>query len=208
MFMSFFNSIPLPILVLLGFAVLGFCDYLKKLYTLGTKIEMFRDYRRGLVAFHNSTVENNNIDHELSDYLLENAMKIYMDSIVYIQKYHPISGLTTGFMDEINDIVTLNCYDFTKACRDFQNMLTNNIGFLENTTQEIRSKIINPIHLVTNGVSLIFNSIPIVNLIPTKLKDFFSKIFVFISIVETLLSLFSQKSLLQSIIRQITEWIS
>ena len=206
--MSFLNALPSPILALLGFAILGLYDCLKKLYTGQKKIEMFRDYRASLVAFHNNAVENNNIDHQLSDYLLENAMKIYMDSIVYIKKYHPISGLTTGFMDEINDIVTLNCYDFTKTCRDFQNMLTNNIGFLENTTQEIRSKIINPIHLVKNGVSVIFNNIPIVNLIPTKFKDFLSNLFAFISIIETLLSLLSQKSLILSIIGQIKKWIS
>ena len=165
---------------------------------------MFTNYKERLVIFHNNAVENNNIDHESGDYLLENAVKIFMDSIVYIKKYNPISGLTTGFMDEINDIVTFNCYDFTETCRKNINSLTMTIGFLENTTQEIRSKIINPIHLVKNGVSLIFNNIPIVNLIPTKFKDFLCNLFVFISIVETLLSLFSQKPLIE----QIIEWIS
>ena len=204
MFMSFLNSVPLPIWVLLGFAILGFCDCLRELYTWVSKIEMFRDYKQRLVIFHNNAVENNNFDHESGDYLLENALKIYMDSMVHYKIYHPITGLTTGFMDEINDIVTFNCDDFTETCRANINSLTMTIGFLENTTQEIRSKIINPIHLVKKGVSLIFNSIPIVNLIPTKFKDFLCNLFVFISIVETLLSLFSQKLLIE----QIIEWIS
>ena len=202
--MSFFNSIPLPILVLLGFAVLGFCDYLKKLYTWGTKIEVFRDYRGSLVAFHNNAVKNNNIDHELSDYLLENALRINLDSIITIRQNYPMLGTSTGIMDIINDIVTLKCYDFTGTCRDFQNMLTSNIGFFENTSQEIRSKIINPIHLVKNGISFIFNSLPIVKLIPTKIKRFLTTLVAGIYIVETLLSLLSHKSLIE----QIIEWIS
>lgn len=202
--MSFLNSVPLPIWVLLVFVILGFCDYLRELYTWGSKIEMFRDYKQRLVIFHNNAVENDNIDHESGDYLLENALKIFKNSMVHYKKYHPVTGLTTGFMDEINDIVTLNCYDLTKACRENINSLTMTIGYLKNTTQEIRSKIINPIHLVKNGVSLIFNSIPIVNLIPTKFKDFLCNLFVFISIVETLLSLFSQKLLIEQIIK----WIS
>ena len=204
MFMSFLNSVPLPIWVLLGFAILGFCDCLRELYTWVSKIEMFRDYKKTLVVFHNNAVENNNIDHELSDYLLENALKISMDSMVHYKKYHPITGLTTGFMDEINDIVSFNCDDFTETCRANINSLTMTIGFLENTAQEIRSKIFHPIHLVKNGVSVIFNNIPIVNLIPTKFKNFLCNLFVFISIVETLLSLFSQKLLIEQIIK----WIS
>ena len=204
MFMSFLNSVPLPIWVLLVFAILGFCDCLRELYTWVSKIEMFMNYKERLVIFHNNAVENNNFDHESGDYLLENALKIYMDSMVHYKIYHPITGLTTGFMDEINDIVTLNCDDLTKTCRENINSLTMTIGYLKNTTQEIRSKIINPIHLVKKGVSLIFNSIPIVNLIPTKFKDFLCNLFVFISIVETLLSLFSQKLLIEQIIK----WIS
>ena len=202
--MSFLNSVPLPIWVLLVFVILGFCDYLRELYTWGSKIEMFRDYKQRLVIFHNNAVENDNIDHESGDYLLENALKIFKNSMVHYKKYHPVTGLTTGFMDEINDIVTLNCDDFTETCRANINSLTMTIGFLENTTQEIRSKIINPIHLVKKGVSVIFNNIPIVNLIPTKFKDFLCNLFVLISIVETLLSLFSQKLLIEQIIK----WIS
>ena len=113
-------------------------------------------------------------------------------------------GISTGIMDIINDIVTLDCHDFTGTCRDFQNMLTNNIGFFENTSQEIRSKIINPIHLVKNGVFLIFNSLPIVKLIPTKIKRFLTTLVAGIYLVETLLSLLSHKSLIE----QIIEWIS
>ena len=202
--MSFLNSVPLPIWVLLVFVILGFCDDLRELYTWGSKIEMFRDYKQRLVIFHNNAVENDNIDHESGDYLLENALKIFKNSMVHYKKYHPVTGLTTGFMDEINDIVTLNCDDFTETCRANINSLTMTIGFLENTTQEIRSKIINPIHLVKKGVSVIFNNIPIVNLIPTKFKDFLCNLFVLISIVETLLSLFSQKLLIEQIIK----WIS
>ena len=204
MFMSFLNSVPLPILVLLGFAILGFCNYLKKLYTYHAKIEMFSNYRDRLVGFHNDTMAGKDIEPEVPEYLLRNAVKIFMDSIVYIKKYHPISGLTTGVIDEINDIVTLNCYDLTETCRNKSNMLTMTIGCFENISQEIRSKIFNPIALVKNGASLIFNGIPIVNLIPTKVKDFLCNLFVFISIVETLLSLFSQKLLIE----QIIEWIS
>ena len=208
MFMSFLNSILFPILVLLGFAILGFCDCLKKLYTWGSKIEMFSDYRERLVEFHNNVKEGKDFNHELSYYLLENALKINLDSIIHIRKNHPMLGISTGIMNEINDIVTLKCYNFTEACQDFDNMLIQNIGAFKKAHQETRSKIINPIHLVKNGVFLIFNSIPIVNLIPTNLKNLLIKIFLFISVVETLLSLFAQKSLLLSIIRQITEWIS
>ena len=50
--MSFLNALPLPVLVLLGFAILGFYDYLKKLYTWGTKIELFSNYREKLAIFH------------------------------------------------------------------------------------------------------------------------------------------------------------
>ena len=151
-----------------------------------------------------------NIDTEVCLYLLKNSIKIYMDSIIYIKKYHPITGLTTGLIDEIDDIVRLNYYldNFTERCQRIISMLIMTIGFFENISQEIRSKIFNPINLVKNGVSFIFNSIPIVDLIPTKFKDFLSNLFAFISIVETLLSLVSQKSLILSITRQITEWIS
>ena len=207
--MSFLNALPLPLLILLGLAALGFCDYLKQLYTWNEKIEMFSNYVNRLVEFHSDTMAGKDIDPELPVYLLRNSVKITMDSIVYVKKYHPITGLTTGVMDEINDIVTFNCSPdyFTKRCETITNMLIMTIGFFENISQEIRSKIFNPIYLLKNGVSVIFN-LPIVNLIPTKFKDFLSNLFAFISIVETLLSLFSQKSLILSIIKQITEWIS
>ena len=206
--MSFLNSIPLPILVLLGFAVLGFCDCLKKLYTWSKKIDVFSNYRERLVAFHNNVRENNDFDSELSDYLLENALKINLNSIIRMNQNRQMLGISTGMMNIINDIVTRDCYDFTETCRNFHNVLTQNIGFFKDKFQETRSKIINPIYLVKNGVSLIFNRIPIVNRLSIKFKDFFLNLFVLISVVETLLSLFSQKSLIQSIIRQITEWIS
>ena len=201
--MSFFNSIPLPILVLLGFAVLGFHNYLKKLHTWIAKINMFSNYRSVLVEFHNNVMEGADINPELSDYLLENAPKINLDSIIHISTRDPLS-ISTGAVPVINDIVTFQCYDFTATCQDFQNILTQNIGFFKDQGQVIRSKIINPIHLVKNGVSLIFNSIPFVNLIPTNFKNLLIKIFLFISVVETLLSLFTQ----MSIIRQFIAWIS
>ena len=81
------------------------------------------------------------------------------------------------------------------------------IGYFKDVFQKTCSKIINPIYLVKNGVSFILNSIPIVNLIPTKFKNFLSNLFVVISTVETLLSLFAQKSLLLSIVKQIIVWI-
>lgn len=203
--MSFLNLVPLPILVLLGFAVLGFCDCLKKLHTWGSKIEMFSDYRERLVEFHNNVKESKDFNPELSDYLLENALKINLDSIIRIRKNHPMLGISTGIMNEINDIVTLKCYNFTEDCRDFDNMLVQNIGAFKNKHQETQSKIINPIHLVKNGVFFIFNNIPIVNLIPTNLKNLLIKIFLFISAIETLLSLFSQKLLIEQIIERISE---
>ena len=210
MFMSFLNTLPLPLLILLGLAVLGFCDYLKQLYTWGKKIEMFSNYANRLVEFRDDAMADKDIDTEVCLYLLKNSVKIYMDSIIYIKKYHPITGLTTGLIDEIDDIVRLNCspHNFAERCQRIISMLIMTIGFFENISQEIRSKIFNPIEILKNGVSLIFNGIPIVNLIPTNFKDFLSNLFAFISIVETLLSLFSQKSLILSITRQITEWIS
>ena len=131
MFMSFLNSVPLPIFVLLVFAILGFCDCLKKLYTSGSKIEMFTDYKGRLVIFHNNAVQNNNIDHELGDYLLENAMKIYLDSLIKIKIDHPRWGVSTGMIDLISEIVTGDCYNFTETCQKIENMLTLNIGYLK-----------------------------------------------------------------------------
>lgn len=211
--MSFLNALPLPVLILLGFALLGFYDCLKKLYTYRTKINMFSDYRGVLAEFHNKVREDRGIDLELSDYLLENALKINKDSIIHIRTSDPvigdpITGISTGVINVINDIVTLRCYDFTGTCKNLENVLTQNIGAFKDRHQKTRSQIINPVSLVKNGVFLILNRIPIVNLIPTNLKNLLIKIFLFISAIETLLSLFSQKSLLLSIIRQITEWIS
>ena len=111
-------------------------------------------------------------------------------------------------MGIINDIVTLKGYDFTETCQDFDNMLIQNIGAFKDRFQKTQSKIINPIYLPKNGVSLIFNRIPIVNLTPTKFKDFLSNLLVLMTIVDTLSSLFIKKSLLLSIIRQIITWIS
>ena len=204
--MSFLNALPLPILVLSGFAVLGFCNYWKKLRTWGAKINMFSNYRSVLAEFHNNVMEGKDINPELSDYLLENAPKINLDSIIHISTRDPLS-ISTGAVPVINDIVTFQCYDFTETCQTFQNMLTQNIGFFKDQCQVTRSKIINPIHLVKNGVSLIFNSIPVVNLIPTKFKNFLFNLFIVISVVETLLSLFSLKSLLLSIGEQIMTWV-
>ena len=42
--MSFLNALPLPVLALLGFAVLGLYDYLKTLHTWRAKIKMFSNY--------------------------------------------------------------------------------------------------------------------------------------------------------------------
>ena len=86
----FWNALPLPVLVLLGFAVLGLCDCLKKLYTWQAKIEMFSNYRDKLARFHNTAINDGVIDRELGDYLLENALKITSDSIVYIRIDHPM----------------------------------------------------------------------------------------------------------------------
>ena len=83
-------------------------------------------------------------------------------------------------------------------------MLTQNIGAFKDIYQKTRSQIISPVSLVKNGVFLILNIIPIVNLMPTNLKNLLIKIFLFISAIETLLSLFSQKLLIE----QIIEWIS
>ena len=165
---------------------------------------MFSNYREVLVEFHNNVEGGKGVNPDLSYYLLENALKITSDSIIHIRKNHPMWGISTGIMDEINDIVTLKGYDFTGTCQDFESMLIQNIGAFKDRLQKTRSKIINPIDLIKNGVSLIFNSIPIVKLIPTKFKNFLSNLFVVISIVETLLSLFTQ----MSIIRQIITWIS
>ena len=87
-------------------------------------------------------------------------------------------------------------------------MLIQNIGAFKDRFQKARSQIINPIYLVKNGVSFTFNIIPIVNLIPRKIKDFLSNLFVFVSIVDILSSLFIKKQLLLGIIRQIVTWIS
>ena len=165
---------------------------------------MFSNYRMALVEFHNNFTEGKDIDLESRSYLLENALKINLDSIIHIRKNHPMWGLSTGIMDEINDIVTFKCYDFTRTCQDFDNMLVQNIGAFKDIYQETRSQIINPISLVKNGISLIFDIIPILNLIPTNLKKLLINIFLLISAVETLLSLFSQKLLIE----QIIEWIS
>ncbi|RKU26949.1 hypothetical protein C6497_12965 [Candidatus Poribacteria bacterium] len=202
------NLLPLPILILLGFAVLGFCDYLKKLYTWHAKVKLFSNYRERLVVFHNNVIEGEDIDIELSDFLSENAIKIHLDSIVKITMSHPIQRVSTGIVHLINDIVTRNCYDFTATCKDFENMLTQNIGTFKNMFQQILFKTFNPIDLVKNGVTFILNIIPIINLIPTKIKGFLSTLFAAISIIETLLSLFSQKPLILTIIRYIAEWNS
>ena len=202
--MSFLNALPLPVLVLLGFAVLGLCDYLKKLHTLRVKIKLFSNYKNVLTEFHNNAVKNESINPELSDYLLENSIRIDLDSVVKMEIHHPISGILTGFVHNINDIVTGKCHDFTRTCHGIVNALSQSIGYFKDRFQKTRSKIIDPTYLPKNGVSLIFNSIPIVKLLPTKFKDFFSNLFVVISIVETLLSLFTQ----MSIIRQIITWIS
>ena len=101
MVMSFLNALPLPVLVLLGFAVLGFCNYLMVLYTYRAKIKMFSNYKNVLTEFHNNAVEGKGIDPELSDHLLENSMRIYLDSVVKIEIHHPISILT-GFVHNIS----------------------------------------------------------------------------------------------------------
>ena len=205
--MSFFNSVPLPIFVLLVFAILGFCAYLMELSNWGKKIELFSNYRQRLVEFHNNIRNGTGAPPELRDYLSENALRINLDSVVTLETIHPLLRISTGITQLINDIITGKTHDFTQSCQEFDNMLTQNIGFFKDRHQQIRSKLFNPIHLVKGGVSLILNSIPIVNLIPTNLKDFLSKLFIGISIIETLLSLFSQKSLLLSLAQQIRSWI-
>ena len=169
---------------------------------------MFSDYRGVLAGFHNNVREGRGIDLELRDYLLENALKINLDSIIHIRIDHPMWRVSTGMLTLINEIVTGDCYNFTETCQNFDTMLVQNIGAFKNHFQETRSQIINPISLVKNGVFLIFDIIPIVNLIPTRIKGFLFSLFAFISIVETLLSFLSQKSLLFSIIGQITAWVS
>lgn len=208
MFIPFWNALPLHVWILLSLAVLGLCNYLKALYGWRAKIEMFSNYRGVLVEFHNKVKEGKGIDPELSDYLLENALKINLDSIVHIRNVQPMLGISTGIINVINDIVMLQCYNLTETCRNFDNMLIQNIGAFKEAHQKTLSKIINPISLVKNGVYLIFNIIPIVNLTPRKIKDFLSNLFAFVVIVNTLSSLFLKKELLLSTIRQIITWIS
>ena len=203
MFMSFLNAVPLPILVLLGFAIFGLYDYFKKLYTWDKKIEMFCNYKEKLVEFHNNVIENDHIDIELRRYLLENALKIKLDSIILMRIDHPRWRISTELIGIINDIVSVE-YNFTETCRNFESMLTQNIGAFKNKYQETRSQIISPVSLVKNGAFLILKIIPIVNRMPTNIKNLFIKIFLFISVIETLLSLFNQKLLIE----QIIEWIS
>ena len=208
MFMSFLNTLPSGILVLLGFAILGLCNYLKTLYTCRVKIKLFHDYRSVLAEFHNDVRDGRDVDVELTDYLLEHATEIFLDSIVYIRTHNPVSGISTGTLNMINDIVTGKCHDFTGTCKDLENMLTQNIGVFKNISKKTRSKLISPLSLVKNGVLLIFNIIPIVNLTPRKIKDFLSALFAWVSIANTLLSFLLKKPILLSIVRQIRAWIS
>ena len=200
--MQFLNALPLHILVLLGLALLGLCNYLKTLHALSGKIKMFSNYRNALAEFHNNAKEGKDIPTELSDYLLENAVKITLDSVVRMTTYEPILGISTGIVNTINNIVSGECHEFTRTCKNVDNMLTNSIGAFKDIKQKILSKIINPIspiHFLKNGVSIILNIIPIVNLTPRKIKDFLSNLFVFIGIVNTILSLYLKKSFLLSI---------
>lgn len=206
--MSFLSVLPIVTFVLLGFALLGFCNYFKTLYKCGLKIEFFNEYRNALVVFHNKYVEGNKFDHELSHYLLKNAVKIQIDSIVSITVVHPPFGISTEIVDIIKDIVSLKCHDFTGTCRDVGNMLSMNIGTFENMLDNTRSKIFNPIHLVRNGISLILNMLPIVNLIPRKIKGFLSDLFIFITAVDTISSVVMKRQILLDFIRQIPTWIS
>ena len=185
--MSFLSVLPIVTFVLLGFALLGFCNYFKTLYKYGLKIELFNEYRNALVAFHNKYVENNKIDHELRHYLLKNVVKIEIDSIVSIKAVHPPFGISTGIVDIIQDIVSFKSHNFSEACQDVGDMLSMNIGMFENILDDTRSKIFNPIHLVRNGISLILNMLPIVKLVPTKIKGFLSDLFIFITVVDEVL---------------------
>ena len=56
---------------------------------------MFSNYRDRLVEFHNNVVERECIDTELSDYLLKNAPKISLDSIITIRQNYPMLGTST-----------------------------------------------------------------------------------------------------------------
>ena len=206
--MSFLSVLPIVTFVLLGFALLGFCNYFKTLYKYGLKIELFNEYRNALAAFHNKYVEDNKIDHESSHYLLKNAVKIEIDSIVSIKAVHPPFGISTGIVDILKDVVSLKSHNFTETCQDVGNMLSMNIGTFENMLDDTRSKIFNPIHLVRNGISLILNMLPIVNLIPTKIKGFLSDLFIFITAVDTISSVVMKRQILLDFIRQIPTWIS
>ena len=205
--MSFLSLLPIATFVLLGFALLGFCNYFKTLDKYGLKIKFFNEYRNALVAFHDKYVEDNKFNHELSHYLLKNAVKIQIDSIVSITAVHPPFGISTEIVDIIKDIVSLKCHDFTGTCRDVGNMLSMNIGTFENILDDTRSKIFHPTHPIKNGIFLILNMLPIVKLIPIKIKGFLSGLFIFITAVDTISSVVMKRQILLDFIRQIPTWI-
>ncbi|MYC74174.1 hypothetical protein F4X10_00170 [Candidatus Poribacteria bacterium] len=199
--MPFLNVLPLHVWVLFGFATLGFCYCLYELYTYRAKIEMLSKYREALVEFHNNVEEGKGVNPELSIYLLENAVKIKSESITRMTTYDPVLRISTDIVNTISDIVMLECHDFTIICQKVENMLILNIGTFKDIMEKIRSQIINPIYLLKKGVSTIFDMIPIISLTPRKIKDFLSNLIAFISIVNTILSLYLKKSFLLSIIR-------
>ena len=62
------------------------------------KVDMFSDYRDKLNEFYNNVMERHDITSELRDYLLENAVKIDLDSIARMTTYDPVLSLSTGIM--------------------------------------------------------------------------------------------------------------
>lgn len=205
--------------VLLGLALVGFLYYLWEFGKWEEKIELFSNYQKALVKFHENIVKDKGIDFESKTYLLKNALRISLDSPIKIGEYNPVLNMTTEFVGKINDIVTLNCHDFTETCELFSNVLIQNAGYFEERTQKIQSEIKNPFFLyflVRKGLFFFLNEIPIVNLIPIGFKDFLTKIFAMIVIINTISSVWLKKEfiyqsiikLFESIIKPILTWIS
>ena len=203
--MSFMSVLPTVTFVLLGFALLGFCNYLKSLYICRSKIEFFSEYRNALIEFHNKYVEDNEIDSKLYDYLLENVHEVNSYSGASISERNAYYSFSRDILSEIINIVNFKCYNFTESCQNVQSILTVCIGALKKGCQNIRSKIINPIHLVKNGVSTLFSIIPIVRLIPTRITDILSSVFFYMTVVDTISSLVLKKQILQDFVKSIIQ---
>ena len=203
--MSFMSVLPTVTFVLLGFALLGFCSYLKSLYRCGSKIKFFNEYRNALGTFHNRYVEDNEIDSELSDYLLENAHKVNSNTGASINESNAYYRFSRDILSEIINIVNFRCYNFTESCQNVQSILTVCIGALKEGHQNTRSKIINPMHLVKNGVTTLFRIIPIVRLIPTRITNILSSVFFYMTVIDTISSLVLKKQILQDLVKSIIQ---